>query len=302
MDYTQFTEADIREMLKVVGVGQIEDLFRDVPASQRLTRPLHIPAGLSEMELLADIRALAKKNTTCQELVCFLGGGAADHFVPAIVEELSDQAEFRTAYTPYQAEASQGSLQVFFEYQTLLCQLTGMDVSNASLYEQASAVAEAVLMARAVNKRPRVLVSRAVHPDSLTVLETYLREHPMELVRVEIEDGLTNLSALRDALDERTAAVVVQSPNFFGGVESLGDVVEATHKVGALAIAAVDPISCAILKAPGAFGVHKDARALQIIFAVPSGGEQEVALQQRVGGTKLGQDFIVGHRECVLYI
>ncbi len=255
MDYTQFTEADIREMLKAIGADRVDDLFRDVPASQRLTRPLHIPAGLSEMELMADVRALADKNTTCQELVCFLGGGAADHFVPAIVEELSSQAEFRTAYTPYQAEASQGSLQAFFEYQTMLCQLTGMDVSNASLYEQASAVAEAVLMARAVNKRSRVLISRAVHPDSFTVLETYLREQPVELVRIDSEGGLTNLSALRDAVDERTAAVVVQSPNFFGCIETLGEVVDAAHQAGALAVAAVDPVSCGLLKAPGAFGV-----------------------------------------------
>jgi glycine dehydrogenase subunit 1 len=255
MDYTQLTEADIREMLKAVGVRQAEDLFRDVPAPQRLSRPLHIPAGLSEMELMADIRALAEKNVSCQEQVCFLGAGAADHFIPAVVDELANQAEFRTAYTPYQAEASQGSLQAFFEYQTLLCQLTGMDVSNASLYEQASAVAEAVLMARAVNRRARVLISGAVHPDTLAVLETYLREQPVALVRIATDNGLSDLSALRDALDEQTVAVVVQSPNVFGCIESLVEVVDAAHKAGALAIAAVDPLSCGLLKPPGPLGV-----------------------------------------------
>jgi glycine dehydrogenase subunit 1 len=255
MDYTQFTEQDVQSMLATIGVDSIEALFAPIPDSQRLNHPLNIPRGVSELELLADLDALAKRNTTCDALTCFLGGGAADHFIPSLVDELADQAEFRTAYTPYQAEASQGSLQAFFEYQTMLCMLTGMEVSNASLYEQASAVAEAVLMARAVTRRSRVLISEAVHPDALIVLDTYVREQPIDIVRIPRAGGLTDLSALRDALNDQTAAVVVQSPTHLGGIEPLGEIAAAAHKAGALAIASIDPISCGILKPPGAFDI-----------------------------------------------
>jgi glycine dehydrogenase subunit 1 len=255
MDYTQFSDADVRAMLDTIGVCSTADLFARIPRDQRAARPLDIPAGISEMDLLSEIRELGARNATCAELVCFLGAGAADHFIPALVDELADQSEFRTAYTPYQAEASQGSLQAFFEYQTMLCELTGMDVSNASLYEHAGAVAEAVLMARAINARTRVLVSEIVHPDSRAVLDTYVRQQPIEVVRIPRAGGRTNLAALRDALNDQTAAVVVQSPNHFGCVEPLNEIVPTVHAAGALAIAAVDPISCGLLKPPGAFGV-----------------------------------------------
>ncbi len=255
MDYTQFTEQDIQSMLATIGVGSIDELFAPIPASHRLGEPLNVPAGVSEYELLTDVRRLAKKNTGCDELTCFLGGGAADHFIPSVVGELAEQAEFRTAYTPYQAEASQGSLQAFFEYQTMLCQLTGMEVSNASLYEQASAVAEAVLMARTIARRRRALVSAVIHPDALTVLDTYTNAQPLDVVRIGRAGGLTDLSALRDGLNDQTAAVVVQSPNHLGGIEPLGDIVEATHKAGGLVIVSIDPLSCGVLKPPGAFGV-----------------------------------------------
>lgn len=255
MDFTQLSESEVQEMLGTIGAGAIEDLFANIPDAMRLRKALDIPAGLSEMELLADVAALGRKNRTCRERVCFLGGGAADHFIPAVVDELSMQSEFRTAYTPYQAEASQGSLQAFFEYQTMLCQLTGMEVANASLYELASAVAEAVLMARTITRRGRVVMSGVCHPDTIAVLSTYVRELPIEVVTVGRSGGRTDPAALRDALTDQTAAVVVQSPNHLGCIERLDQIVPAAHAAGALVIAAVDPISCGVLRPPGAFDV-----------------------------------------------
>jgi glycine dehydrogenase subunit 1 len=254
MRYTQLTPTDVTHMLGRIGMRSVEDLFRDVPQGQRLKRPLDLPAAVSEIELLADVESLARKNHGCDELVCFLGGGAYDHFIPTVVEALAGQSEFVTAYTPYQAEASQGSLQAFYEYQTLICQLTGMDVSNASLYDGASAAAEAVLMARAATGRRRVVVSAAVHPDTRQVLATYVRNLPLDLVVAPAPDGQTDPEELRRHVNDHTAAVVLQSPNFFGIVESLEPATTAAHEAGAMVIASVDPISCGLLKSPGACG------------------------------------------------
>jgi len=181
-----------------------------VPDAYRLKRPLNLPAAMHELELLTHLDSLTRKNHGCDELVCFLGAGAYDHFIPTIVDALAMQSEFVTAYTPYQAEASQGSLQAFYEYQTMICQLTGMDVSNASLYDGASATAEAALMARAINGRRRVLVSGAIHPETRQVLDTYLRELPVEPVIVGTEDGRTDLEAFKSAADDDASAVIVQ--------------------------------------------------------------------------------------------
>jgi len=184
-----------------------------------------------------------------------------------VVDVLASQSEFITAYTPYQAEASQGSLQAFYEYQTLICQVTGMDVSNASLYEGATAAAEAVLMARSHTGKRRVIVSQAAHPDVREVLATYLRELPMELVVVPTPNGTTDVSDLRRAVDDETAAVLIQTPNFFGGIESLNELAAIAHERGAVVIASVDPMSCALLKTPGELGadiVVGDAQSLGI--------------------------------------
>lgn len=241
-------------MLGRIGVRTVEDLFRDVPAANRLRQPLNLPAAMSEPELLAHLNALAAENHGCDELVCFLGGGAYDHFIPAVVDALAGQSEFVTAYTPYQAEASQGSLQAFYEYQTLICQLTGMDVSNASLYDGASAAAEAVLMARAITGRRRLVISAAVHPETRQVLETYVRNLPIDLATVPAPDGQTDLDGLRRQANEDTAAVFVQSPNVFGCVEALEAAGTAIHETGGLLIVSVDPIACGLLKSPGACG------------------------------------------------
>ena len=254
MNYTQLTDRDVREMLDVIGADTTDDLFRGIPAAARLDRPLDLPGPCDELALLADLEGLASANHACDELVCFLGGGMYDHFIPTVVDELASRSEFVTAYTPYQAEASQGALQAFYEYQTLICQLTGMDVSNTSLYEGATAAGEAVLMARSITGRRRVVVSAAVHPHTRDVLATYVRELPIDLVVIETVGGRTNPDDLRRAVNDETAAVLIQSPNVFGIVESLGPLAAITHEVGGLVIASVDPVGCFLLKRPGNLG------------------------------------------------
>ena len=253
MNYTQFTDGDVRRALDVIGVESIDDLFAPVPRGLRLAGELNVPAGLSEPELLKDAEALAARNDHCGDLVCFLGGGAYDHFIPTLVDSVASQTEFLTAYTPYQAEASQGILQLFYEFQTMVCQLTGMEVANASLYEVSSAAAEAVLMATSMTRRHRVLVAESVHPDTLEVLRAYGRSGGLEIVTVRAVNGVIDEQALADALDQATAAVVIQSPNFFGCIERLDRVIPVAHESAALAVVVMDPMAGGVLKPPGAF-------------------------------------------------
>ncbi len=254
MNYTQLSPDQVDSMLREIGVGSIDELLAPIPVEHRLTKPLNIPDGLSEMELLGELERLAARNAGCQELVCFMGTGAYDHFIPTVVDHLACKGEFVTAYTPYQAEASQGSLQAFYEFQTMVCQLTGMDVSNASLYEQASAVAEATLMARAITRKTGVLLSRAVHPDTVTVLDTYSRDQASGPIQVPFTNGVTDLAALAGALDKDAAAVVIQSPNFFGCLEPVEEIAKLTHDAGAVLVLCIDPISCGVLKRPAETG------------------------------------------------
>jgi len=254
MNYTQLTDNEVRHMLDTLGISRVGELFRDIPPQARLDRPLAVPEPLTELQLLADLESLAAANNACDKLTCFLGGGMYDHFIPTVVDALASQSEFVTAYTPYQAEASQGSLQAFYEYQTLICQLTGMDVSNASLYEGATAAAEAVLMARSITGRRRIVVSSAVHPDTRGVLATYVHDLPLDLTVIETTGGRTSPDDLRRAVNDQTAAVLIQTPNVFGCVESLDRLSAIAHESGAIVIASVDPISCALLKTPGQLG------------------------------------------------
>ncbi len=254
MNYTQLSSDQIEHMLSTIGVDSLEVLLTPIPDEHRLKRPLEIPNGLSEMDLLADLDALAARNAYGNELVCFMGSGAYDHFIPTVVDHLAMKGEFLTAYTPYQAEASQGALQAFYEFQTMVCQLTGMDAANASLYEQASAVAEAVLMARGATRRPGAVVCRTVHPDTVAVLNTYAGEDTLKPGVAPFADGVTDPSALADAVTDQTAAVVVQSPNFFGCLEPVEDIARIAHGAGALLIMCVDPIGGGVLKRPGEVG------------------------------------------------
>ncbi len=255
MKYTQFTQSQIQHALGVIGVQSVDELFAPISSALRLRNELNIPSGLSELELLSDTASLASLNRNCEELVCFLGGGAYDHFIPTLVDALAAQSEFLTAYTPYQAEASQGILQLFYEFQTMICVLTGMEVANASLYEVASAAAEAVSMAAAITGRRGVVVAGSVHPDTQRVLRTYAQSQGIEVITVPAPDGVVDEQALSAALSEATAAVLVQSPNFFGCIERLDRIVPTVHAHGALAIVSTDPIACGVLKPPGAFDV-----------------------------------------------
>jgi glycine dehydrogenase subunit 1 len=255
MPYVANTPEDQRAMLESIGLGTLEELFASIPAELRLNRPLDMPPALSEMELSDHLAGLAKKNSPAGDKVCFLGGGSYDHFIPAVVDCVASRGEFYTSYTPYQPEASQGNLQVFFEYQTLITQLTGMDVSNASLYDGGSAVAEAVLMAAsATGRRGRVVTARSVHPEYREILATYLTHLGVELVTVGTPEGTISRDELAAAVDRETACVLVQHPNFFGCLEPVDSLAEVAHAAGALFVVSVDPISLGLLKRPGDYG------------------------------------------------
>lgn len=255
MSYVLNTPADQAEMLARIGVASIEELYAGIPGSIRLKRPLDIPPAVSEMELTQQVSRLAARNQSASDAVCFLGGGAYDHFIPAVVDAISGRSEFYTAYTPYQAEASQGSLQVFFEFQTLICQLTGMDVANASLYEGGSSVAEAVLMAMAVtNRQGKVLVAESVHPEYRQTLATYLANLDPQIVTVPTPNGFLDPDTLAREIDDTTVAVIVQHPNFFGCLEEVEAVAKLCQKHGALFVVSYDPISLGLLKKPGDYG------------------------------------------------
>jgi len=266
------------EMLKAVGAASVGELFDQIPQELKLDRPLHLPSPMTELELEAHIRDVASKNVGASGRISFLGGGIYDHFIPAAVDAIAGRSEFYTAYTPYQAEASQGSLQAFFEYQTLICQLTGMDVSNASLYEGATSVVEAVLMAMRVTKRrEKVVVLGSVHPEYRETLNTYVRHLGCEVVTVPTPNGVADPGDVSKLIDDRTAAVIVQHPNFFGCLESSKEIFTAAKAVGALSISVFDPISLGVLRNPADEGAD---------IAVAEG--QSLGIPLQYGGPYLG--------------
>ncbi len=277
MSYLLNTPDQQREMLAKVGVASIDQLLEQIPANCRLARPLNLPPALTELELQQEMQALAAKDVGPSSRVCFLGGGAYEHFIPAVVDEITGRGEFYTAYTPYQAEASQGSLQAFFEYQSLICDLTGMDASNASLYEGGSAVCEAVLMAMHATGRKRVVLAEGVHPEYRQVVETYLTTLGGTVVIAPSPEGRLDPGTLGDLVDDSTAAIVVQHPNVFGTLEDVAAVVEQAHAHGAIAIQSFDPISLGLLKRPADFGVD---------IAVAEG--QSLGIPLQYGGPYLG--------------
>ena len=251
MAYIANSDADRREMLKALGVDSFEALMDAIPAEVRLKGELNLPPALSEMEAVQHLQGLADQN---QQGVLFLGGGAYDHYIPAAVRHILLRSEFYTAYTPYQAEVSQGTLQAIFEYQSLVCQLTGMEVANASMYDGGSALAEAALMALHHTGRSQLLVAGNLHPFYRQILETYLNDLPVELVTIPLEEGGIHRAALLELLSDQTAAVLIQNPNFYGIVEELDGLAEAIHQAGGLLVVSVDPMSLSVLKPPGAYG------------------------------------------------
>jgi glycine dehydrogenase subunit 1 len=254
--YTSATDQDRREMLDAIGVASVDDLFDQIPEGVRLGRPLELPDGMSEDEVNRHLTALAARNRHADDEVTFAGAGMYDHYVPALIDSIITRSEFLTPYTPYQPEISQGGLQVMFEYQTAISELTGLPVSNASLYEGPSSVAAAGYLAKNENKRTKFVVSRGLHPHSRETLETYSAGYGTTVVETALTDeGATDLEALREAVDDDTSAVFLQQPNFLGTVEDLKPLVDAAKEKGAIVVCQVDALTLGILESPGALGV-----------------------------------------------
>jgi len=253
--YTPVTDSDRAAMLAEIGVASVDELFAEIPQSLRLQRALELPEGLGEAEVYEHMRLLAARNSSAEETLCFLGAGMYDNYVPAVVDMLLGRSEFLTPYTPYQPEISQGGLQVMFEYQTAICELTGMDVSNASVYEGPSALAAAGYLAKLTNGRPRFVVSRGVHPHARETLRTLSAGYGMTVDEVALSDGVTDAAAWAAALGDDVSAAFIAQPNFLGAVEDLEPLVAAAREQGALAVASADPIALGILEAPGRLGV-----------------------------------------------
>jgi glycine dehydrogenase subunit 1 len=256
--YTAITPADLDAMLATIGVGSLEELFdRQIPAAVRLRRPLELPDGRGEQDVYEHLRELAARNTSTEEELSFLGAGAYDHYVPALIDMLTERSEFLTPYTPYQPEISQGGLQVMFEYQTAICELTALPVANASTYEGPSAVAAAGYLAKLHNGRGRLVASAGLHPHSLETLRTYAHGYGMEVVEVPVRDGVTDAGAWAAAIDADTSAAVFAQPNFYGAVEdapALSAAAKSSERPPVV-VCQVDPITLGVLRPPGDCGV-----------------------------------------------
>lgn len=252
MGYIGTTDDERREMLNAIGVSSIEELFEDVPQSIRVKGLLNLPPAHSEIEVYHTIREIESKNSC---LRCFVGAGAYNHFVPSVVDQLALRSEYYTAYTPYQPEVSQGTLTAIFEFQTMICRLTGMDAANASLYDGATSLAEAVLMSVRINNRERIVISDTVNPHYRDVLETYAWANDIRVIAAESSEGYPDASRLKELIDDTTSAVVIQNPNFFGIIEDLEPITAIAHKRGALVIIVItEPLSLGLLKSPGELG------------------------------------------------
>jgi len=253
MDYAPNTDEQLQEMLRTIGAGSLEQLISAVPQPLR-QRTLDVPPGLSELEVLELCEGLAARNRSLKETVSFLGAGAYVHLIPTVVDALAARGEWLTPYTPYQAEASQGTLQAIYEFQTMVCELMQMDVANASLYDGASSVAEAAILSLRATGRLRVLVSEGLNPQAREVLATYLRGAQAILQEIPTVNGVTDLEALGKAVRDDVACVLLQQPNVFGCLEPMTQAGELAHRFGALFAASVYPISLGLLQPPGAYG------------------------------------------------
>jgi len=283
MNYIPHTKDDVREMLKAIGISGLDGLFKDIPPALR-PKSFDIPEGKSEFEVTRYLRRLSAKNAT--HLINFVGAGFYDHFIPAAVDAIASRPEFYTAYTPYQPECSQGWLQAIYEYQTIICELTDLDVANASLYDGGTALYEAAMMAIRLTKRNKIIMDSGVNLIYRTMLYTYTSNLSVEFVEIPVVHGQSSRGELFKHLDDKTAAVILQNPNFFGAVDDHSDVVQAVHKFGALAIASVYPVSLSMLKSPGEMG-----------FDIATGEGQSLGLPLSFGGPYLG--FMSAKKELV---
>lgn len=274
MSYIPHTQEEIKQMLSVIGAKSIDELFKDIP-SALAPKSFNIPAPKSEFEVVRILRKLSLKNAS--GLVNFIGAGFYDHFIPAAVDAIAGRPEFYTAYTPYQPECSQGWLQAIYEYQSIICQLTGMDVSNASLYDGGTALFEAMMMAVRQTGRNKIILDSGVNLIYRTMLYTYTSNLSVEFIEIPVVHGQSCREELFKNLDDKTAAVILQNPNFFGAIDDYSDIVEKAHKFDALAIASVYPVSLGMLKAPGEMG-----------FDIATGEGQSLGIPLSFGGPYLG--------------
>lgn len=252
--YLPMTSEDQQQMLKAIGVSSVDELFSDIPESVRFQGEYNIKKAASESELIKELTNLATKNKNVKEYASFLGAGVYDHYMPIIVDHVISRSEFYTAYTPYQPEISQGELQAIFEFQTMICELTGMDVANSSMYDGGTALAEAAMLSAGQTRKKKVLVSETVHPESRAVLETYAAGQYIEVVEVPSQDGVTDLTVLKERMDDDVAAVIVQYPNFFGQVEPLREIEAIAHQGKGMFVVSSNPLSLGLLTPPGQFG------------------------------------------------
>lgn len=294
--YLPMTEEDRAEMLGTIGVDTVEDLFHEIPSLVRFQGEMNLPAPMAESTLVRHMRYLAGKNVSTDTHASFLGAGVYDHHIPSVVGHVISRSEFYTAYTPYQPEISQGELQAIFEFQTMIAELTGMDVANSSMYDGSTALAEAANLAAGVTKRKRILISRTVHPEAREILATSSHGLGLEIVEIPYTDGVTDISALADLLSPDTAAVIVQSPNFFGHLEDLSVIEKLAHQDKGLFVVSSNPNSLGMLKPPGKYGadiVVGDAQPLGISasFGGPHCGyfAASKALMRRIPGRIVGE-------------
>ena len=277
MTYIPNTDADRRTMLKAMGIGSVEELLTVIPTEVRLDGPLDLPPALSELELHDTMGEMAARNGSADRMASFVGGGMYDHFVPSAISHLAGRSEFLTSYTPYQPEVSQGTLQGIYEFQTMICELTDLEVANASMYDGASATAEAAMMARSATRRDRVILAGGMHPQYIETVRTYAHGPGIEVETLPCPNGALDPGQLEAALTDETACVIVQHPNFFGCLESMRDLERAVHGAGALLVMAVDPISLGVIESPGVYGAD---------IAVGEG--QSMGNQVSYGGPALG--------------
>lgn len=294
--YLPMTEEDKKAMLDTIGVSSVDELFSDIPEKVRFKGEYNIKAAKSETALMKELFNMASRNADLKRNVSFLGAGVYDHYMPVIVDHVISRSEFYTAYTPYQPEISQGELQAIFEFQTMICELTGMDVANSSMYDGGTALAEAAMLSAGHTKRKKILVSGAVHPESKEVLKTYAKGQYLEVIEVPVDNGVTDIEALKSLANEEIAAVIVQYPNFFGRIEPLKELEEIIHANKSLFVVSSNPLSLGVLTPPGKFGadiVIGDAQPFGIptAFGGPHCGYFAVTtkLMRKVPGRLVGQ-------------
>ncbi|WP_445490485.1 aminomethyl-transferring glycine dehydrogenase subunit GcvPA [Niallia sp. 03133] len=294
--YLPMTDIDQKAMLESIGVDSVEELFTDIPERVRFQGEYKIKPAKSESALLKELSKLAQKNADVKSNVSFLGAGVYDHYSPVIVDHVISRSEFYTAYTPYQPEISQGELQAIFEFQTMICELTGMDVANSSMYDGATALAEAGMLSAGSTRRKKILVSSAVHPEAKEVVKTYAKGQYIDVVEIPYKDGVTDIDALNELMDETVASVMIQYPNFFGRIEPLKELEEVIHSHKAMFIVSSNPLSLGILTPPGNFKadiVVGDAQVFGIpaAFGGPHCGYFAVTskLMRKVPGRLVGQ-------------